>query len=98
MWTRCGIDTFAKYAFCCPFQPGSADEKPMLNFWEGALGEVPNTGKVSKLRRLFFESHALCPQALRQKEERTDHTEPKILPLAEKVKRVNFIKQKRPGC
>ena len=29
--------------------------------------------------------------------ERTDHTEAKILPLAEKVERVNFIKQKLPG-
>ena len=92
-----GIDTFAKYAFCSPFQPGSADEKPLLTFLEEALGEAPNTDKMSKLRRLFFESHALCLQELRQKVERTDHTEAKILPLAEKVERVNFVKQKLPG-
>ena len=44
-----------------------------MNFLEEALGEAPNTDKMSKLRRLFFESHALCLQELRQKVERTDH-------------------------
>ena len=92
-----GIDTFAKYAFCSQFQPGSADETPLTRFLEESLGEAPGTDRMSKFRRLFFESHALCLQELRQKVERTEHTDTKILPLAEKVERVNLIKQKLPG-
>ena len=88
------IDTFAKYAFCSQFQPGSADEAPLKQFLEETLGEEPNTDKMAKFRRLFFESHALCLQELRQKVERTEHTESKVLPLAEKVERMDMVKQK----
>ena len=91
------IDTFAKYAFCSQFQPGSSDETPLKRFLEETLGTEPNTDKMAKFRRLFFESHALCLQELRQKVERTEHTEVKVLPLAEKVERVNLVKQKLPG-
>ena len=92
-----GIDTFAKYAFCSQYQPGAQDEKPLVDFLENALGQVPNGEMMSKYRRLFFESHALCLQDLRQKVERTEHTETKVLPLAEKVERVNQIKARLPG-
>ena len=27
-----GVDTFAKYAFSSPYQPGQADEKPLVDF------------------------------------------------------------------
>ena len=90
-----GVDTFAKYAFCSEYQPGQSDEKPLIAFLEGALGEAPSD--LSKFRRLFFESHALCLQDLRQKVERTEHSETKVLPLAEKVERVNQLKSRLPG-
>ena len=92
-----GTETFAKCAFCSQFQPGSADETPLKGFLEESLGEAPGTDRMSKFRRLFFESHALCLQELRQKVERTEHTETKILPLPEKVERVNLVKQKLAG-
>ena len=92
-----GIDTFAKYAFCSQYQPGAPDERPLTEFLRNALGEAPTEAMMSKYRRLFFESHALCLQDLRQKVERTDHTETKVLPLAEKVERINQVKAKLPG-
>ena len=92
-----GIDTYAKYAFCSQYQPGAQDEKPLVEFLEQAIGHAPNGEMMSKYRRLFFESHALCLQDLRQKVERTDHTETKVLPLAEKVERVNQVKARLPG-
>ena len=79
-----GIDTFAKYAFCSQYQPGAPDERPLVEFLTNCLGGAPTEAMMSKYRRLFFESHALCLQDLRQKVERTDHTETKVLPLAEK--------------
>ena len=92
-----GIDTYAKYAFCSQYQPGAQDEKALVEFLEHAIGQAPNGEMMSKYRRLFFESHALCLQDLRQKVERTDHTETKVLPLAEKVERVNQVKARLPG-
>ena len=91
-----GIDTFAKYAFCSQYQPGAPDERPLVDL-RNCLGEAPNEAVMSKYRRLFFESHALCLQDLRQKVERADHTETKVLPLAEKVERINQVKAKLPG-
>ena len=92
-----GIDTFAKYAFCSQYQPGAPDERPLIEFLTNCLGGAPTEAMMSKYRRLFFESHALCLQDLRQKVERTDHTETKVLPLAEKVERINQVKAKLPG-
>ena len=92
-----GVDTFAKYAFCSEYQPGQQDEKPLVNFLEAALGVAPTGESLGKFRRLFFESHALCLQDLRQKVERTEHSDAKVLPLAEKVERVNQIKARLPG-
>eukprot|EP00435_Cladocopium_sp_Y103_P064275 s1743_g26.t1 len=84
-----GIDTFAKFAFCSQYQPGSTDEQPLMRFIEETIGFAPGPDKMSNYRRLFFESHALCLQDLRQKVERTDRCETKVLPLAEKVERIN---------
>ena len=92
-----GIDTFAKYAFCSQYQPGAQDERPLVDFLQATLWAAPNAEMLPKYRRLFFESHALCLQDLRQKVERTEHTEAKVLPLAEKVERVNRLKTRLPG-
>ena len=64
-----GVDTF-----CSEYQPGQQDEKPLVNFLEAALGVAPTGESLGKFRRLFFESHALCLQDLRQKMEHTEHS------------------------
>ena len=92
-----GVDTFAKYAFCSPYQPGQGDEKPLVDFLQETLGQLPGGESLAKFRRLFFESHALCFQDLKQKVERTETSETRVLPLAEKVERVNLVKAKLPG-
>ena len=69
----------------------------LVNFLEAVLGVAPTGESLGKFRRLFFESHALCLQDLRQKVERTEHSDAKVLPLAEKVERVNQIKARLPG-
>ena len=92
-----GIDTYAKYAFCCNFQPGSQDDTPLFNFIEAALGAKPSGASASNFRRLFFESHAMCLQDLKNRLDRNENTEAKILPLAEKVERVSHLKEKLSG-
>ena len=90
-----GIYTFAK--FCSEYKPGGPDEKPLVTFLETTLGEVPNGEMMSQCRRLFFESQALCLQDLRQKVERTEHSDAKVLPLAEKVEKINQLKVRLPA-
>jgi hypothetical protein len=89
------IYTFAK--FCSEYKPGGPDEKPLVTFLETTLGEVPNGEMMSQCRRLFFESQALCLQDLRQKVERTEHSDAKVLPLAEKVEKINQLKVRLPA-
>ena len=92
-----GIDTYAKFAFCCNYQPGSQDDGPLFNFLEATLGSRPEGASAASFRRLFFESHALCLQDLKSRLERNDNTDAKILPLAEKVERVAMLKNKLTG-
>lgn len=92
-----GIATFAQYAFCCTYQPGGMDESSLFSRLKKALGsEVPSKDEAN-FRRLFFESHALALSDLKTRLERTEHSEAKVLPLAEKVDRVNRLKQKLSG-
>ena len=84
-------------AFCCNFQPGSQDDTPLFNFIEAALGAKPSGASASNFRRLFFESHAMCLQDLKNRLDRNENTEAKILPLAEKVERVSHLKEKLSG-
>ena len=79
------------------FQPGSQDDSQLFNFLEAALGVKPSGASASNFRRLFFESHALCLQDLKNRLERNENTEAKILPLAEKVERVSLLKEKLSG-
>ena len=92
-----GIDTYAKFAFCCNYQPGSQDDGPLFNFLEATLGTRPEGASAASFRRLFFESHALCLQDLKSRLERNDNTDAKILPLAEKAERVAMLKNKLTG-
>lgn len=66
------IDTFAKFAFCCNYQPRSQNDAPLLTYLETILGSKPEGAAALSYRRLFFESHALCLQGLKSKLERTD--------------------------
>ena len=64
---------------------------------EDILGTRPTQGDASNYRRLFFESHALALKDLQSRIERSDTAELKILPLAEKVQRLENLKTKFPG-
>ena len=92
-----GIDTYATFAFCCNYQPGSQDDGPLFDYLERVLGSRPDAAESAKFRRLFFEAHALCLQDLKSRLERTESSETKILPLAEKVERIRQLKVRLNG-
>eukprot|EP00435_Cladocopium_sp_Y103_P075161 s737_g54.t1 len=92
-----GINSYSRYAFCCAYQPGSGNEDVLFTHLEAILGVKPHAAEASNFRRLFFESHALALKDLQSRLERSDNSEVKILPLAEKVQRLEALKQKFPG-
>ena len=94
---RGGISAYAEFAFCCAYTPGSADEKPLFDHFEGILGARPTCAQAANLRRLFFESHSHCLQDLKARLERSDSSEAKILPLAEKMQRIADLETRLPS-
>ena len=91
------ITTFAQFAFCCAYHPGAQDDTPLLVALEGYLGARPQGAAAATYRRLFFKSHALALQDLKNRMERTESSEAKILPLSEKVERIRRLKDRLQG-
>lgn len=94
---REGITTFSKYAFCCAYQPGSPSDDALFDYLESVLGARPTGASAANYRRLFFECHAMFLKDLQSRLERSDTSDVKILPLAEKVQRVENLRKQLPG-
>lgn len=92
-----GISTFAEYAFCSTYQPGQASDQPLMDHLRGILGAAPSGAAASSYRRLYFESHALSLQDLKSRLERSESSEARVLPLAEKMERIRQQKQRLQG-
>ena len=55
-----GIETFAQFAFCTSYQPGTGSDDALFDHLKHILGAKPTGAKASHYRRLFFESHSLA--------------------------------------
>ena len=84
-----GINSFATLAFCTP-NSGNAgvDDPALMAHLRGLLAENPTPQTITMFRRLAFEAQALAMQDLKSKLERTHDSEPKVLPLQEKLERI----------
>ena len=92
-----GVNSFARYAYCTAYQPGQVDDTPLVQFWTRALGDDPDAGTLASARRLFFESHALALDELKTRSERTEPSEARTIPLAEKMDRMRNLKARLTG-
>ena len=92
-----GINSYAAYAYCCTYQPGQNDDTALTNFLATALGAPPSAAATTKFRRLFFEAHALSLEDLKSRAERTEASEARILPLAEKMDRIRQQQERLVG-
>ena len=91
------ISTFGTFAFSCAFQPGTGDEAPFVKLITDVLSRPPTIGELAMLRRLFFESHAVCLQDMKNRVDRpTDSTPTKVLP-AERASRYQDQVQRLSG-
>ena len=92
-----GVNSFARYAYCTAYQPGQVDDTPLVQFWTRALAADPDAGTLASARRLFFESHALALDELKTRSERTESSEARTIPLAEKMDRMRNLKARLTG-
>ena len=83
-----GYDTFGKLAFCSAYRPGQSDEAPLMTALANILGRNVDDGEAPALRRLHFEASTLVMSDMKNRVERTDTTEPRRLPMAERTSRL----------
>ena len=92
-----GFKTFGQYAFSVPYQPGSADESPLVDLLTTCLTREPEAGQLSCLRRLFWESHGLAARDLRLRQEHGAEAVTKKLPTSERVARSEAQRKRLNG-
>ena len=83
-----GYDTFGKLAFCSAYRPGQSDEAPLMAALATILGRQVRDDEAPALRRLHFEASTMIMSDMKSRVERTDASEPKRLPMAERTARL----------
>ena len=79
-----GINSAAKLAFSCNYNPQSNDDKPLEDMITAANGGPITLGEMSCLRRMFFEAHTLVMADLKTQVEKTDDQMPRKVPAPER--------------
>ena len=95
--TTAGISSYATLAYCCAFQPGQADDTPLTDFLVNTVGVDNSAATAAKFRRLFFEAHALSLEDLKARADRSESSEARVLPLAEKMDRIRLQQERLTG-
>ena len=92
-----GINSYATYAYCSTYQPGQNDDTALIGFLTTTLAAAPSAASITRFRRLFFEAHALSLEDLKSRADRSESSEARIIPLAEKMDRIRMQKQRLTG-
>ena len=92
-----GVRSFGAYAFITSYQPGQADEAPLITALTDTMGRAPTNAETIALRRLFFESSTLAVNEFKQRSERDETAEPSKMPIAERNARLEDQKKRLPG-
>lgn len=90
------VKTFSAFAFISAYQPSSQDESPFIAALKSYFNEDPKD-HLPALRRLFFESHTLAVQDLRDRYEGRTSQEPRKLSMLDRVDRLRRLKKDLPG-
>ena len=89
-----GIRNHSLFAFISSYQPGATDEKPFIDALVAKLGEEARES-LPAFRHLFYTSHTLAVQELKDKLEPRE--EAKRLSMADRVDRLERLKQTLTG-
>ena len=83
-----GIDTFAKLAFSSSYQPGSQDDRSLLQVLTDACGGIATSpSDQACLRRAFFEAATMSMAELRTKVDRSEEGVTRKIPQPERASR-----------
>lgn len=91
-----GVNKFSAFAFVSSYQPNAPDETPFIKSLQSYVGEDP-ANHLPALRRLFWESHTLAVQDMRDRFEARPSQEPKKLSMPDRVDRLKRLKLALPG-
>ena len=96
---QAGHGTFGSFAFCCSYQPGTnnGEDKALVDTISEDLGRPASSGEMALLRRLFFESHAVALQDMRNRTERPSDAAPTKVMAAERSARYEDQKRRLVG-
>ena len=90
-----GLDSFARFSFCCNYSPGKDDDSALLRTLKRLNGNVdPSEACTASFRRLFFESFSLSASELREKLDRTEDSAPRKIPTPERHHRLSALQQR----
>ena len=92
-----GVSSYGAYAFITPYQPGQADETPLVEALARVLTRDPTAAEMIGFRRLFFEAITLSVSEIQQRQQRDDTAEPTRMPLAERNARLEEQKGRLVG-
>ena len=91
------LATFGQFAFISSFQPGSADEQPLIDALTKILTVEPGPAELASWRRLYFECHTAAMTELKTRLERKDDEAPRKLLMPERIERLERAKRALSG-
>lgn len=95
------ITSLGKLAFSCSCTPGSGSDQPFVDLMTDILvatGSPPLTaGKVSALRRVWFEAHTVSVAEVKHKVEQTEDSKPRRIPVPERAARARAQQNRLVG-
>ena len=92
-----GLDTFGSLAFSSDATPTSNTEEKFKKAIQDLIMAEVSTADMIPLRRMWFEAHAMVLSDIRCRAERTEADQPRKMPLAERLARIDKQKNELKG-
>ena len=92
-----GLDTFGSLAFSSDATPTSNTEEKFKKAVQDLILVEVAPAEMIPLRRLWFEAHAMVLSDIRSRTERTEADQPRKMPLAERLARIDKQKKELKG-
>lgn len=92
-----GLNSFSKLAYICAVNPSSGDDSKLKKAIEDLLESEVNAVDMISFRQLWFESYTIAMTELEERVKKTPLDAPKVLPLAERMVRIEKQKKDYPG-
>ena len=92
-----GLNSFSKLAYVCAVNPASGDDSKLKKAIEDLLWKEVTAVEMISFRQLWFESYTIAMTELEERVKKTPLDTPRVLPLAERMVRIEKQKKDYPG-